>query len=423
MVFKGKQKTALLVGLDVGSTSVRVAVGQQTGNTHKKGQVQLIGAVEVAAEGVHKGIVTSIEEVVSSISSALEEAERLVGVPIEYAWVGITGTHILFQGSKGVVAVAKADGEISEEDVGRAVEAAQMIASPLNYDILHVLPRRFSVDGQTGIKDAIGMTGIRLEVDTQIVYGLTTHMKNVTKAVYRTGIDINDLVVSIFATGDAVTTSRQKELGVAVVDIGASTTSVVVYEEGDIIHVSVLPIGSEHITNDIALGLRTSIEVAERLKLEYGHCINSVQSKKQLIDLYDLGAPTSEVVSQHYLIEIISARVAEILEKVNKELMHIKRSGLLPSGVVFTGGGAKIGGLVDFAKDVLRLPAAMGYPLEVESVTDKVHDVGFATAIGLMAWGSKVTSGQLDGKRTRILASASGKFLAQAQKLFRLLIP
>src|SRR3989338_9178585 len=232
---KGKQFTELIVGIDIGSTAIRVAVGQPTMGMDGREEVQIIGLVEVPSEGIQKGAISSIEE-----------TERLIGVPIEHAWIGISGIHILSQQSKGVVAVAKSDGEISTEDVDRAIDAAKTVAVPLNYEILHVIPRTFHVDSQTGIQDPVGMTGIRLEVDTQIIYGLTAHMKNITKAVYRTGIDIDDLVLSILATGEIVTTPRQRELGASVVNIGSSTTSIVVYEGGDIVDTSVLPLGSEH---------------------------------------------------------------------------------------------------------------------------------------------------------------------------------
>jgi cell division protein FtsA len=234
------------------------------------------------------------------------------------------------------------------------------------------------------------MTGIRLEVDTKIIYGITAHIKNITKAIYRTGVDIDDFVLSVIAAGDVVLTSRQKELGAVVINLGAATTSVVVYEEGDIVHTAVLPVGSGHITNDLALGLKTSIDVAERVKVEYGQCSAQGLSKKDLIDLSTLGSNESETVSRYYVGQIIEARVSEILEKVDAELTKIGRSGLLPAGAYFVGGGARLGGLTDLAKAQLQLPASLGYPLTVQSISDKIQDVAFASAIGLVKWGSAV---------------------------------
>jgi cell division protein FtsA len=198
--------------------------------------------------------------------------------------------------------------------------------------------------------------------------------------------------------------------------------SIVVYEEGDVIHMAVLPIGSEHITNDIALGLRTSIEVAEKLKIDYGSCVIDARNKKEILDLVDVGAAQSEIVSRHYLSEIINARVGEILEKINKELHKIKRSGLLPSGIVFTGGGAKIRGLVELAKEDLRLPASLGYPLDIESVSEKSSDISFATAIGLCAWGAAASS-KSKASKPKIISSAGGKVAGHLQKIFKMLIP
>lgn len=388
-----RSKNNLIAGLDIGSSSVRMAVGQLAYKTPDdlQGDIQILGAVESPAEGMHKGAISSIEDVVSSVSSCLEKMERTVGMPIDTVWVGVSGLHIMSQNSKGVVAVSKADSEISEADVERSLEAARAISTPLNYEVLHVLPKRFSVDGQIGIKDPVGMTGIRLEVDAQIILGASAQIKNITKAIYRSGLEIEDLVLSILATSEAALTNRQKDLGVAIVDLGSSTTSLAVYEEGEILHSTILPIGSEHITNDIAIGLRTSIEVAERVKIEYGDCFANTVSKKEEIDLYELGASSHEVVKRKYLSEIIEARVEEIMQKIDNEFRKVQRSGMLPSGVVFTGGGAKLPGLVESAKKYLRLPATLGYPMNFISATDKINDLSFVNAVGLVKWGTLMT--------------------------------
>ena len=386
-MFGRKQKRSLITGIDVGSSAIRIAVGQYTVD-HRGGAIQIIGAAEAPSAGVHKGVVNSIEEVISSISHALEQVEHTTGMPVESSWLGITGTDVIIEQSRGVVSVAKPDGEISPDDIERSVQAARMVAVPLNYDILHVMPVRFTVDGQAGVRDPAGMTGLRLEVDTQIVYGVSSHLKNVSKAVYRTGIDIDDIVLSVLATGDAVVTERQKALGVAVVSIGGSTTSVAVYEGGDVLHAAVLPIGSEHITNDLAIGLRTAIDVAERVKLNYGYCVAHEIPKKEKIDLSALGG--DGVAAHQFIAQIVEARVTEILEKVDAELARVGRSGLLPAGVVFTGGGAKISGLIELAKSVLRLPATLGYPIDIPSVTHHTNDLSFSGAIGLVKWGSRV---------------------------------
>ncbi len=417
---RNKQHTEYITGVDIGSQSIRVAVGQVSFGTNDRA-VQIIGAAEVPSEGVQKGVIVSIEEVVSSLANALETAEKVTGVPIEHVWVGLSGINIISQDSKGVVAVARSDSEITEEDVARALEASKTVATPLNYEIIHVLPRSYAVDGQTGVKDPVGMTGIRLEVDSKIIYAATAHIKNVSKAVYRTGVNIDDFVLAAIAAGDVVLTSRQKELGAIVINLGNSTTSLVVYEEGDILHTAVLPVGSGHITNDLALGLKTPIEVAERVKVEYGQCVAQGLSKKDLINLADLGAMQSETVSRYYVGQIIEARVSEILEKIDAELTKIGRSGLLPAGAYFVGGGARLGGLVELAKEELQLPCALGYPLTVESISDKVQDVAFASAIGLVKWGANAGAHQpSSGPSWR---AASGKVADGMRSFLKNLLP
>lgn len=419
---RSKSQPSLITGLDIGSSAVRVAVGQTGLRADGKKELQIIATAEVPSEGVQKGVIVSIEEAVSSISNALEQIERMVGIPITNVWIGISGMHILSQKTRGVVAVAKPDGEISEEDVSRAIEAAKTIAAPLNYEMLHLVPRHFSVDGQVGIKDPVGMTGIRLEVDAQAVYGLTSHLKNVTKAVYRTSVGIDDVVLSVLATADAVLTPRQKELGVLIVDFGGSTTTILVYEGGNVIHTSVLPIGSDHVTNDLALGLQTSIDVAEKVKVQVGSCSTKNISKQDVIDLYDFGNPTHEEVSLFYITEIIHARVSEILERIDKELVSIERSSLLPAGVIFTGGGSKIGGLIELSKQKLHMNAALGFPLDIRTVTEKANDVSFAPSIGLVKWGSAF-SDTLENKRGSFISGGSQKIVENVRKIFRFLVP
>ncbi|HOX60929.1 MAG TPA: cell division protein FtsA [Candidatus Magasanikbacteria bacterium] len=418
-MFRQKQQIELVTGLDIGSTAVRIALGQVTYSVNNPPELQLIAAVEVPSEGVHRGIVTSIEETVSSVSNTLEQLERLSGVQPEHVWVGISGSQIVSQMNRGVVAVAKSNGEIGPEDVDRVVSAAKNIALPLNYELVHVLPRTYTVDGQTGIKDPIGMTGIRLEVDTQIIMATSAQIKNLTRAIYRTGVDIDDLVLSALAAGDLVATPRQKDLGVAVVNLGGSTTSLIVYEEGDILHSTILPVGSEHITNDLAIGLRTSIDIAEKIKLQYGDCYPAGVNKKDVVDLIDVGNEVSDVVSRKYIAEIINARVEEIMEKIEKELSSIGRNGLLPAGIIYTGGGAKLRGLTELSKDKMRLPASLGFPIDVASATDRINDLAFTTAIGLVRWGANVNPA---GKTVPGLKNF-GKVSDQVKKWFKSLVP
>ncbi|MFA6533928.1 MAG: cell division protein FtsA [Patescibacteria group bacterium] len=386
----------LITGLDVGSATIRMVVGQRSAEQ----KLNIIAAAEVSAEGISKGTIVSIEDAVASINKCLEKTEKIAGAAMEKAWVGISGSHIICQESKGVVAISRSDGEITEEDVDRAIEAARTVATPSNYEILHVIPRSFSIDGQTNIKDPVGMSGIRLEVDTQIIQGLGSQIKNLTKCVYRTGLDIEDLVLSILAAAEAVLTNRQRELGVVLVNIGAATTSLIVFENGDVLHTAVLPIGSDHITSDIAIGLRVSIDTAEQVKLNYGTASAKDILKKEEIDLFDLDqtvTQTDSVVSRKYVAEIIEARVEEIFEKIDAELKKVERSGSLPAGVVLIGGGAKLPGVVDLAKRKLKLPACLGFAQNLTSAIDKVQDLGFLTAVGLVVWGDQLTRGKKRG--------------------------
>lgn len=410
----------IIVGLDIGSHAVRVAVGQPVPDQKGKGQIHIIGASEIPSEGVSKGTISSIEDAVSSVSKALEHAERLTGLPMNRAWVGISGTHIMAQESRGVIGVARSDGEIREEDVERAIEAARTVAMPTNYEILHVIPKSFTVDGQRGVKDPVGMNGIRLEVDALIIQGVSSQIKNLTKCVYRTGLDIEDLVFSILATAEAVVTSKQKELGVCVLNIGASTTSLVVFEEGDVLHTAVLPIGSAHITSDIAIGLRTSLEVAEQVKVRYAHAVPEEVAKKEDVNLMDFGAQEEEYVGRKFIADITDARVQEVFEKVDAELSKVDRSGMLPAGVILSGGGAKLSGMVEAAKRYLRLPASLGTPIGVTSVVERINDPGMSTSIGLVLWGYNIAATAERGKFGQVfsrvknvgkVASGLGKWL------------
>lgn len=416
-----RKQPEFITGLDIGSTAVRVAIGQvmydEVSNTDN---VQIVATVEVPSEGLHKGNITSIESVVSSIANALESAERLIGYPLQNVWIGVSNSDMNSQISKGVVAVAKSDGEITPEDVERSIESAKAINAPLNYDVLHVLPKTFTVDGQIGIKDPVGMTGMRLEVETQMIHGPTSHLRNLTKAVYRTGVDIEDLVLSILAVGDAVTTMKQKDLGVAVVNIGGPSTSVIVYEDGDILHTGSLPVGSDHITNDLAIGLRTSIDIAEGVKRDFDRNILDKIPKREVFNLKEVGAEDDEHIPKQYIAEIIEARASEILEKVNEELRVAEREGLLPAGVIFTGGGSMIPGIVELGKERLYLPAQMGAPVGVGGVSDNLTNPAFTSAIGLVKWGATTAKGTKKRKKLRV---NPGKMADGVKKFFKSIIP
>lgn len=388
-------KENIVVGLDVGTCCVRTVVAKIKADNSKP---QLIGVGQAPSFGLRRGVVVDIEEVVKGIVQSTQEAERASGIPIERAYVSISGNHISTRISKGVVAISRADGEVSKEDVLRAIEAASKISLSQNREIIHIIPRSFSVDDQTNIKEPVGMNGVRLEVDALIIEGAAPYIKNLTKCVNEAGIEVEELVLASLAASRSALSKRQKELGVLALDLGGGTASMTIFEEGDIIHSCILPIGSAHITNDIAIGLRSDIDLAERIKVEYGAAVASEINKKDLIDLAKLSMGGEKgIIPRVEIANIVEARVSEILELVNKELKKIDRQGLLPAGVVLLGGGAKVPGLIDLTKEELKLPAQVGFPLELDGPMDDVDDPAFATAIGLILWHMDGLSRDKDG--------------------------
>jgi cell division protein FtsA len=374
-----------VVAIDIGTSKVRVIVAQRPEREGDKPLV--IGVGEEAAFGMRKGLVVDIEETAAAINKAVETAERMAGVPVENAFVSIGNGDITSQVTKGAIAIGMANGEVTERDVNRAIEQAETISIPNNKEIIHVIPRKYTLDSQDEIKDPIGMSGVRLEADCLIIEASSTHLKNIRKCLFQTGISENELVLAPLAAEMSALNRRQKELGVALVSIGAGTTSVAVYDQGELLHIGIIPIGGANITNDIAIGLRTSIEVAEEVKIKYGSCLSAEIGKKDQIDLSKFDKNEGIIISRRHVAEIIEARMEEIFELVNKELKRIDRDGMLPAGVVLVGGSAKLIGSVDLAKDVLKLPAQTGFPKELGGIIDKIDEPGFVTAAGLIFWG------------------------------------
>ncbi len=381
-------KEKITVGIDIGSSEVVAIIGHRhEGETHPN----IIGVGVREGSGLRKGVVTDVEETVTAIVTSLEEAERMAGVPIDNVYISINGEHIQASNTRGLVSIA-ARGEIVNDDVLRAIESAQTVALPANREIIHVIPRMFIVDGQEGIKDPVGMTGTRLEVDAHVITGSIPFIKNLQRTAEQAGVQIANFVLSPLAASTAVLSKKQKELGVVVIDIGAGTTGMVVFEEGDVYHSAVLPIGSGHITADIAIGLRTSLDVAEKVKVEYGMATPVTLSDKDTIDLSKFDKSEDQVASRRYIAEIIEARLMEIFLMIKTELRKVGRDGLLPAGVVLVGGGSKLPGIVDTAKDCLGLPAQIGFPIELRGMVDRLDDPRYATAIGLMMWGMNEAS-------------------------------
>ncbi|MCX6812814.1 MAG: cell division protein FtsA [Candidatus Berkelbacteria bacterium] len=382
-------RKAISVGLDIGSSKVAVCVVSQNADA-----VDILAVGRAKTTGVRKGVIVDVEETVSSITAALDEACKLSDFEIGSAVVGIGGSHLTSETSRGVIAVSKVDGEITEADVSKVIEAAKAVPNQPNREVLHVIPKTFIVDGQEGIINPVGMSGIRLEVDTNIISGSLSAIKNLARATDQVGLAISEMVFSPLATAKVILSKQQQEIGVILIDIGAGTTSYAVFEEGDLLHSGVLPIGSDHITNDIAIGLRTNINLAEIIKIKYGYATPEKINEKEEIDLAKLDKTEEGTTNVKYVAEIIEARLNEIFMLIRDDLRAINRDGMLPAGVVLTGGGAKLEGIQDLVKDILRLPSQIGKPqISLSGLVDNVADPVYATSCGLAIWGL-VSGGQ-----------------------------
>lgn len=379
-------KHRIVAGLDIGNSKIRVAVAVMD---EESTTPNVIGVGVSPSGGLRKGNIIDVEETVSNIASALEDAERMAGEPVHNVFLGISGDHISSMDSKGVIAISHSGNEIIEDDVDRVLEAAQAVAIPNNRRILRIIPKAFTVDEQQGIKYPVGMTGIRLEVLAHLVTGLVPAVKNIEKCVHQAGVDINDIIPCGLAAAEAVLTKRQKELGTVVIDIGSGGTNVAVYEEGTVLHSASLPVGGDNVTNDIAIGLRTSIDTAEKIKIEYGSCIPDDIHDRETIDLSLLSKIDTQTVSKKQLAEIIQARYHEIFVMVKDELSKVQRDGMLPAGAILAGAAVKMPGVIDLAREVLNLPVQIGFPTNYEGVVDKIEDPAYASVIGLVIWGSR----------------------------------
>ena len=400
------QKTnEYFVGLDIGTSMVRCVVGvvdQQEGTN----QMSIVGVGSAPNNGMRKGTVVHADEVAGAITAALDEAERVSGMHIKNATVLVNGSHVTSQTSKGVVAISGAGRQISDDDRARVEEAATVIQMPANREIIQVFAKNYRIDGQDNIKDPVGMQGVRLEVDAQIITASTPILRNLDIALERSGINPNNRVVAGIAAAEAVLERTQKESGTAIVDIGAGTTNIAILEEGEIELVSVIPVGSQNITNDLAIGLKTDLTIAEKVKCKYGR-LDGV--KKEDITVEGSSFDPDMV---HMIIE---ARVEELLELVDKEFARIKKSRKLPGGVVFVGGGAKMPGLAEYAKHKLQLPSKIGSVRGVSGLSDIVAEPEYATAVGLMLLDILLSSGH-DGAQ-KSSHTNSGGFFAKLKNL------
>lgn len=406
----------VVLALDVGSAMVHSIIAEFP----SRGDPRLLGVGIAPAAGIRRGVVIDLEEATESIRKSLEEAAKEAGVLPKSAYVAVGGPHISITTSRGVIAVSRADGEISEEDVRRVLAAAEsFIPKNPNREILHIVPREFRVDNEGGIKDPLGMNGVRLEVDALIVDTSVSSLKNLTKCIEAAGCRVVEFVFSPLASAEAVLSKRQRELGVILIDIGGGTTNFAVFEEGRLVHAGGFPYGALHITNDIAIVLRTSVDVAEQIKLRYGHALPEHVSKKETIRLSEFIEGDESAIPRKEIAEIIEARFSDIFELIGKELKKVNRNELLPAGVVLIGGGARIPSVVSIAKHELHLPAELG---ELKVFEEFIHErdrQSLSTAVGLLQW-SKLRG---DGEIAILAEIRESKMPLWLKRLYSLIFP
>lgn len=386
------KSTKIIAGIELGSSKTATVVAQVTIDEGSYEQtINIIGVSSVPSKGIKKGQIVNIEESVESTVSSIEAAERMAGHNLDAAFVSLGGAHIHSQNSHGVVAVSGQSGEIVDSDVDRVIEAASAISLPASREIVHVLPREFVVDGEAGVKDPVGMSGVRLEVETHVVTASNAAIKNLSKSLGEADLKINDMVFSGLASSYAVLTETEKELGCVLIDIGAGTTSVVAFVDGSLAYSGVIPVGAKNVTNDIAIGLRVSLDTAEKIKLSLSNIKkNDKVAPTDELDLVSLGISEVSKVSKKTLVEgIIRPRLNEIFTMVRLELEREKIINRIPSGAVITGGGAKTIAAIESAKRMLTLPVRIGIPSGISGLIDDCLDPTFSVPIGLLIYGSK----------------------------------
>jgi cell division protein FtsA len=379
------KKDSIIVGLDIGTTKICAVVGEMGPD-----QFNIIGLGTSPSKGIQKGVVVHIESTVQSIKKAVEEAELMAGCQITSAYAGIAGGHIKGINSHGIIAVKNR--EIAQKDVDRVIEAASAVAIPMDREVIHVIPQEFIVDGQDGIKDPVGMSGMRLEGRVHIVTGAITSAQNIIKCVNRAGLDVDDIVLEQLSSSEAVLTPEEKELGAAIIDIGGGTTDLIIFANGAIKHTAVVSMAGNHITNDISMGLRTPAEEAEKIKKRYGCALASLVRKEETVEVPSVGGHKPRVASRRTLAEIIEPRAEEILTLVHEEVVKSGFANLIASGIILTGGSSILEGMPELAEQICNLPVRRGIPIGIGGLVDLVSSPAFATGVGLALYGNKTRS-------------------------------
>ena len=372
----------VLVAIDIGTTKVCVLIGEVA----ERGGVDVIGIGQAPSDGLRKGVVIDIDRTVQSVTNAVDAAERLSGLKVRSAFVGISGSHINSQNSRGMVAVRH---DVDRGDTVRAIEAARAVSIPNTREILHVIPRGYVVDGQEGVRDPIGMAAVRLEVETHIVTASSTSVQNLTKCVQRAGVEIDELVLAPLATAEATLGDEDRELGVVLADIGGDTTDIAIFQDGSISHCASIPIGGRYVTADLGIVLRVTPDVAENVKFRYGSAIPLDVDPDEVLQVTSIGEETSHGVTRRHIAEIVESRVAEIFRFVAAEIEAAGATNRLQAGLVLTGGGSSLTGVARAARDYLGMSARVVGPTGLGGLTDQIATPPFSASSGLLLWGAR----------------------------------
>ncbi len=405
-----KRDSSIVVGLDIGTTKICAIVGEITDDG-----IDIIGIGTSSSKGLRKGVVVNIESTVQSIKKAVEEAEIMSGREIREVYAGIAGGHIRGLNSHGVIAVK--NGEVNENDVKRVIDAACAVAIPMDREVIHIIPQEFIIDNQDGIKEPLGMSGVRLEAKVHIVTGAVTSAQNIVKCANRGGLDVADIVLEPLASSEAVLTPDERELGVALIDIGGGTTDLAIFHNGSIKYTSVISVGGNHVTNDIAVGLRTPTNEADKIKHKYGCAMSALVKKDEEIEVPNVAGREPKKLPRAMLAEFIEPRIEEIVELVRREILNSGYGDLLAGGVVITGGASILDGFPELAEQILGLPVRRGLPQYIGGLRDVVSSPMYATAVGLVLYGARQEIGRGGGK-----SNGQGKFKIRDEQIYDRLI-
>lgn len=405
-----KPDKSLIVGLDIGTSKVVAIVG----DVNAEGKIEIIGIGSHPSRGLKKGVVVNIDSTVQSVQRAVEEAELMSGCQIHSVYTGIAGSHIRSFNSHGIVAIR--DQEVTALDVERVIDAAKAVAIPADQKTLHVLPQEFIIDHQEGIREPIGMSGVRLEAKVHMVTGAVSAAQNIVKCIRRCGLEVEDIILEQLASSFAVLTEDEKQLGVCLIDIGGGTTDIAVFAEGGIKHTAVIPIAGDQVTNDIAVALRTPTQSAENIKIQYACALTQLASADEMVEVPSVGDRANKHLSRLTLAEVIEPRYEELFALIQTELRRNGLEDILGSGVVITGGSARMEGVVELAEDIFRMPARLGIPRDIAGLVDVVRNPIYSTGVGLLLYGQQ----SREQKRAELMTNQNFKaFLGRMKSWFQ----